>query len=243
MSDFFKLYDAIISGVDRRASVDALFFGRRWAMARCDENLGIAMSTPGESIAPMYTYSDSFFIREKAAGIKSWNLTEASIMSAACNAFYNTGERMERLSCFEPYDNYCTNGLELNGATMALIGHLSLPEKEKEKLEKLYIIERSPQPGDYPDSACDYILPRCDYVLITGSALINKTLPHLLELSKNAYTVLTGPSVPMCPELLDFGIDRLAGMIVDKSKEMAEQVHSGVDGSPYKFGKTFLLKK
>ena len=51
-------------------------------------------------------------------------------------------------------------------------------------------------------------------MLITGSSIVNKTLPRLLELCKNAYVVLTGPTVPLCPALLERGIDRLAGMVV-----------------------------
>ena len=45
---------------------------------------------------------------------------------------------------------------------------------------RLSILERDPVLGDYPDSACEYILPEQDYVFITGMTLVNKTLPHLL---------------------------------------------------------------
>jgi len=106
----------------------------------------------------------------------------------------------------------------------------------------VYIIERVPKAGDYPDAACDWILPRCDLVIITGSSLINKTLPHLLSLCEDATTILTGPSVPMCPALLDFGIDRLAGMVVTDRQAMAEHVRLGRHGSPYGCGQAFLIK-
>ena len=39
---------------------------------------------------------------------------------------------------------------------------------------------RRPQSGDFPDPACEYLLPSMDYVFITGSTFINKTLPRLL---------------------------------------------------------------
>ena len=80
-------------------------------------------------------------------------------------------------------------------------------------------------------------------MIITGSALINKTLPHLLELSQNALTILTGPSVPLCPELFDFGLDRIAGMAVTDRAAMHERVQKGLRGSPYGEGLPFLLKK
>ena len=79
-------------------------------------------------------------------------------------------------------------------------------------------------------------------MLITGSSLINKTLPHLLSLCEHATTILLGPSVPMCPALLDFGIDRLAGFVVTEREGMAAHVRGSVHGSPYAYGKSFLIK-
>ena len=104
-------------------------------------------------------------------------------------------------------------------------------------------LERAPQEGDYPDSACDLLLPRCELVLITGSSLVNKTLPHLLELSEQAIVILTGPSVPLCPALLDCGIDRIAGMAIADRAALRARVESGRRGSPYGEGIPFLLKK
>ena len=87
------------------------------------------------------------------------------------------------------------------------------------------------------------LLPQCDLVLITGSSIVNKTLPHLLELCENAYTILTGPSVPLCPDLLDLGIDRLAGMAVTDRPGINQHVMSGAMASPYAYGQSFLLKR
>ena len=50
---------------------------------------------------------------------------------------------------------------------------------------------------------------------MTGTTIINKTLPRLLELSSNAVKVLVGPSTPLTDVLHDFGIDVLAGMVVE----------------------------
>ena len=80
-------------------------------------------------------------------------------------------------------------------------------------------------------------------MFITGSALVNKTLPRLLELSRDAYTILTGPSVPLCPALLDLGVDRLAGMAVRDRAAMRAHVLSDAPGSPYAMGETFMMKR
>ena len=80
-------------------------------------------------------------------------------------------------------------------------------------------------------------------VIITASTLVNKTLPHLLELSKDAYTILAGPSCPMCPGLLDFGIDRIAGLVITDREGMKEKIRREISGPPYNMGKPFLLSK
>lgn len=46
---------------------------------------------------------------------------EEDLGIAAINSFYNTPERMAELGCAEPYDNYCTRGLDLAGRTVGLI--------------------------------------------------------------------------------------------------------------------------
>jgi len=245
MADFFKLYDAIIDNVERNICTEKLHLGSRWAMAECCGNLGIALFTAGNTVAPMFpARGDRISLHDFASAIKSWNLEEASMALAACNAYFNTQERMDSLGSYESYENYCTSGLDMSGAKIALVGHLTVTEEMQKSADKIFILEREPREGDYPDSACDYILPRCDIVIMTGSTIINKTLPHLLELSKNANTrILVGPSVPMCPTLLDYGIDRLSGMIVSNPVEMKKQVKSGAFGSPYPHGTTFMLKK
>jgi uncharacterized protein (DUF4213/DUF364 family) len=80
-------------------------------------------------------------------------------------------------------------------------------------------------------------------VIITASTLVNKTLPHLLDLARNAYTILAGPSCPMCPQLLDFGINRIAGLVITDVNGMKEKIRREISGPPYPMGKPFLLSK
>lgn len=244
MNSFFSIYEAITQGVKDESRVGSSFFGERWAAVGTDKLYGVAMSTPLESIEAVFPKGlEGLKLSDVAEALKSWNLKEASLGLAACNAYYNSVERIEALRCAEPYENYCTTGLDMRGKTVGLVGHLHMTPQLRSQVGKIYTLERVPQPGDYPDSACDYILPRCEVVIITGNAITNKTLPHLLELCKDAVTILTGPSVPMCPDLLDFGIDRLAGMAVWDRVGMDARVRGGLSGNPYCHGKTFLLKK
>ncbi len=105
-----------------------------------------------------------------------------------------------------------------------MIGHSNITAELLAPAEKLWIMDREEKNGAYPDSACEFFLPECDVVIITGSAAINKTMPRLLELSKNAQIILTGPSVSCCPQLLNLGIYRLNGRIITDSEPMLQRI-------------------
>lgn len=243
-SNFFAIYDTLTDCVSSRDTVLSAKNGAYWAMVETERSTGIAMNVSGESIRPMFPGGlCGHSLKEAAQAAKSWNLTEAGLGLAAANAALNTPERLESLGCYEPFENYCTAGLDFTGKTVAMIGHMHGTEEMRRLSKAIYIIEREPQPGDYPDSACDYLLPQCDIVLITGSTLVNKTLPHLLELCQNSCTILTGPTVPMCPELLEHGIDRLAGLVLENREAIRAQVLGNRPGSPYFCGRPFLLKR
>lgn len=247
MQDFFALYDALLAGMGADAdeiTVKCTHSGRCWALCETAESTGIAMEGNMAS-APRLIERDfaGLTLREAAKAVKSWNLVEAALGVAALNAYYNTTAHMNALGCYEPYENYCSRGLDFDGARIGVIGHMGLTPEIRGAAKEIFTLERMPKDGDYPDSACDFILPGCDYVFITGSTIMNKTLPHLLELCKNAVTILIGPSVPMCPALLDFGITRLSGMAVTDTAGMREHVVGGIGGNPYRFGTSFLLTK
>jgi hypothetical protein len=241
--DFFALYDALIAGVKSADPIEYARLGERWALIETASASGMAMFTEGHSIEPVFPSLPGLSLCEASGAVKSWNLEEASLGLAAANAFYNTPARIEALGAQTTMDVYSTEGIDLHGLTVGIIGHMRGPKGLREQAKAVWTIERAPQEGDYPDSACDLLLPQCDLVLITGSSLVNKTLPHLLELCERATVILTGPSVPLCPALLDCGIDRIAGMAIADRAALRARVESGQRGSPYGEGIPFLLKK
>ena len=244
MRDFFALYDALTDGISSDAVVVDTLMGQCWTAVETGEHFGMAMTTPVDTAPRMLSGNyTGMQLRELARAAKSWNLTEAGFGMAAVNAFYNAPQRLEALGAYEPFDNYCTDGLDLRGKHIGVVGHLNMPQSVYEQAASLRILERNPQPGDYPDSACDWLIPQCDVVIITASTLVNKTLPHLLDLSKDAYTILAGPSCPMCPELLNFGIDRIAGLVITNVEGMKEKIRREIFGPPYPMGKPFLLTR
>ena len=244
MNDFFALYDSLIQGISSDGAVTEALTGECWTAVETAQHFGMAMTTPVDT-APRMLGSDyaGMPLNKLAQAAKSWNLTEAGFGMAAVNAYYNTPQRLDALNAYEPFDNYCTDGVDLSGKHIGVVGHLNMPHHVYEQAASVRILERSPRPGDYPDSACDWLLPQCDVVILTASTLVNKTLPHLLQLSQNAYTILAGPSCPMCPELLDFGIDRIAGLVITSKDAMKEKIRRKIPGPPYPMGRPFLLSK
>ena len=244
MTDFFELYDTLLAGISSDAVVTDTLAGECWTAVETGSHFGMAMTTPVDT-APRILAGDytGMQLRELARAAKSWNLTEAGFGMAAVNAFYNSPQRLEALGAYEPFDNYCTDGLDLRGKHIGVVGHLNMPQSVYKQAASLRILERNPQPGDYPDSACNWLIPQCDVVIMTASTLVNKTLPHLLDLSKHAYTILTGPSCPMCPELLNFGIDRIAGLVITNAEGMKDKIRREISGPPYPMGKPFLLTR
>ena len=244
MNDFFALYDRLIEEIPENIPVTGTLAGQCWTAVETPGSFGMAMTTPVDTASRMLPeIHPGMYLHDLAQAAKSWNLTEAGFGMAAINACFNTPARLEALKAYEPFENYCTDGLDLHGKHIGVVGHLNMPQSVREQAASLRILERSPKSGDYPDSACDWLLPQCDVVIITASTLVNKTLPHLLELSKNAYTILAGPSCPLCPELLNFGIHRIAGLVITDVAGMRRKIENEIPGPPYPMGKPFLLTK
>jgi len=216
----WEIYDELIEMVPDDLIVTDFLAGLRWFLVRTN-GVGMAM-TPreGSGLVNVSTRIKGMNARDVARFIKSWDNHEAAMGLAAINSFINQKSKIESLNDVIADMSSQVNLFdymkdEIRGKNVAVIGHFRGLETIAE-ICNLHILERFPQPGDYPDPACEYILPEQEYVFITGTTLINKTLPRLLELSRNAKVSVVGPSTPMTPVLFKYGINTLAGtMVVD----------------------------
>ena len=151
---------------------------------------------------------------ELAEYAKSDSLLEASIGMATINSLIDVDES----KCI------VKNALEIilekgGGKNVAIVGHFPWIPKLKEKVQNLWVIEQRLREGDLPEKEADRILPQCDVVGITGTSFINHTLDGLLNLCKEAYVLLIGPTSPLSPILFDYGIDAICGAkIIDEEK-------------------------
>lgn len=214
----WEIYNDLIDLMPRGLEIKEFMAGINWSLVESLTS-GMAM-TPreGETKISIAGHVAGMKVYEAAQLIKSWNNYEAALGLAAINSVINVPEKVEKLSGvplgIQPKVSvFDFMKEEIRGKKVAVIGHFKGIEQYGE-LCWLSVLERIPQTGDLPDPACEYILPEQDFVFITGTTLINKTLPRLLELSKNSYVTLVGPSVPMTPKLFKYGIDLLAGTVV-----------------------------
>ncbi len=223
MTNRWEIYDALIEALPDDVAVTAVGQGQRWTrVLNSAGSVGSAWtmdvrSRPAIAAAPL----EGRPLRDVAALVKSWNLAEASIGQAAINSWYSapataadngfvpTGEGLTWAQVFDPYRE------EIIGKRVAVVGHFPFAEKALAGAGEYICLERILHPGDYPDTACEYLLPECDIVFISSSSFVSKTAPRLIALAESAHTVLVGPSTPLHPLLLDAGVDTITGFIAE----------------------------
>lgn len=223
MSNPKRVYELLLDYCSSDAVVDNLMIGLVWTLCQSkgQATTGLAMS-PGH-VTRTLAWSGSLVgkpVTDLAAWILEWDPYQATVAMAAINSCIN--------SRFLPHSVALDNTVEhanlavfdyflpqLQNKNVVVIGHYPGIERYQNQMQ-LSVLERQPKACDLPDSACEFLLPRADWVFLTASSISNKTFPRLAELSSHAKTVLMGPTVPWLPQLHEFGIDYLAGVeIID----------------------------
>lgn len=226
----WQLYDDLINGIPENLRVNACTSGHVWTTVTTDEGgIGMAMTIPISSMPRTYLGRIAgSSLRQIAQLSTSWNFVEAAIGVAAIGAYYNHPARVRFCGVEHPgSSNGQGDAFELyredvKGKKVAVVGHFPVLEQKLGPICDMTIIERDPQWGDLPDSACEFVLDKQDFVLITGSTLVNKTLPRLLALSSSAKVILIGPSTVMSAVLFDHGVYGLSGLILEEAPDKCE---------------------
>lgn len=230
----WSLYDALADPIHEQETVDDFVAGLHWFGVRTGNAVGLAMS-PVELSSSISQAGRVRSLSLKAAArmAKSWTPADATLGVAALNSHWNTPFKIQSLMGDETLEHHSDgrNVFELMASRVAgkrvtVVGHFRGLDRLREICE-LNILERRPQPGDLPDPACEDILPRSDYVFITGTTLMNKTLPRLLSLSQGAFVTVVGPSTPLSPVLFEFGVDMIAGLVVESAPDIWRVVQEG----------------
>ncbi|MDD5033911.1 MAG: DUF364 domain-containing protein [Methylococcaceae bacterium] len=216
----YEIYDLLQDYAGGPEPVRAVIIGLVWSYCEADA-VGLAMS-PGISTRTL-PWAGSLKGRplsELAGWVREFDPYQAVIGMAAINAGINRLRLLPDGVGLEPKSG-ASNNLsvfehflpQIRGKRVIVIGRYpGLDQFAVEHDLDLTVLERQAGLNDLPDTACEYLLPDAEWVFITASSIPNKTFPRLAQLSRDAVTVLMGPTTPWLPELYHFGIDYLAGV-------------------------------
>jgi hypothetical protein len=223
-----RVYDLLLDYANSPEIVENVTIGVVWTLCQAQGKMGLAMSP--QIATRTLPWSGTLVgkpLTELTCWIRSWDAYQATIGMAAINAAINTqslpvGITLDagNLAVFEHFLP------QLQGKKVVVIGRYPYMERYAEQFD-LQIIERQPQGSDYPDPACEFLLPQADWVFLTATSLVNKTFPRLAELAQHAKTVLMGPTTPWLPQLADFGIDYLAGVEIIHPEKLSQTIAEG----------------
>lgn len=224
----WELYDGLIDRIPDKLQVKAVVAGSFWTCVESELGAGVAIT--GEYLARPACGSGKLTgmrLKDAARLAKSWNLVEAAIGVAAINAYYNVpdtaaangvmlpgGSEDDRLN--DPYIAYRNHA---KGKRVAGVGHSQYLSSLMGNICELTLIGGD-EPGNYPITATDELLPGQDFVFLPCTGIVDKSLPGLLR-QCGGKVIVCGPSIPMAPLLHEYGVYDLSGFIVtDSSKAM-----------------------
>ncbi len=206
--------DDLLNSLKADAPVRSILVGAHWTVV-CSRRCGMASTIIREKPHGHEKVRDVGRLHQKSACelaeyARSENLLEASIGVAAINSLLDVdeGQAVE----VNAGDVLISHG---RGKNVALVGHFPFIPDLRQAASQLWVIEQRPADGEYSAQAAVDLIPQADVVALTGSALINHTLDHLLALCRpDALVVVLGPSTPLSPVLFDHGVSLLSGTLV-----------------------------
>lgn len=245
------LYRSLIDAIPPDLRLELAYAGASHCMVATEAGIGSVMTlAPPGPAAILPEKLEGLPLRLVAEAVLSWNATDAALGAAALNAYYNSPPLLQKNFGYnhsaadaraDPFIRYAE---QARGKQVASIGHFASVERHIAPVAaSLSIIEEHPRQGDYPAAAAEYLLPGMDMVFITGSALANKTLPRLLDLSRHAVVILVGPSTCMAPQLFSCGVSVLSGSLYTDREACLSLVQQGLHGAMVHQGKKLSFEK
>lgn len=236
----WELYDRMIEGIPEDLTIKTMGIGSESTYVISSENgFGYAGYREYYQRAPEVVQNRlGMSLKEAAKSIKSWNFIEASIGQAALCAWYCSPRAAEengievlpkKMVQERLNDPFIASQNLVKGKKVVVVGHFPFLEGLLAPVCDLAIVEWNPDEGDYPYSAIEYLLPEADYVYLTCAGFGDKTMEHMLDLSRNAERrTIVGPGTPLAPQLFDFGADELSGFVVT-DVDLAARITAGIE--------------
>ena len=231
-----RLYDDLLHGV-RDAEVRRVVIGAKWIMVETDGNVGLA-ARPGASAGSAVPAPDQWVgtslktLATQAA--RSWDPLEAAIGVAAMNTHYNRPDLA----------GDAANGLDLFTGMEGRVVVIGAFPQIARRIPNAQIIEMNPRDGEYPEAAGEWLLPGAEGAAITSSTLANRTLPRLLTAAEGVRVALVGPGTPLTDRLFRYGVESLAGFVVEDREAVARVIMDGGSSQSFhRFGRFVTLHR
>ena len=225
-----NFYEELIKPIPDHLHVIDLIQGEGWTLVESEFGVGLAMTYRGGINNYVHKNWIGMPLNSLALKVNSWNFPEASLGLAAVNSFWNTRMTLESKfldQSLEPKSHLIKylNSVQRTGKKIISVGHFPFLDKLNQKVT---ILEMNPSGADeYPASAAEYFLPEYDVILITGSTIINKTFEPMSRLIGDSESWLIGPSTPLAPQLKNYNIRCVGGLLVQNPNLVKQLVRSG----------------
>lgn len=215
------LKDLLAEVADRDHPVRRVVLGLHWVAVE-SRHVGVAhvFRPPGK-----YEVEDSGRLIGMSAltlarRALSWNPLEVGLGLAALNSLIAAeglpGNVFERLP------------EQASGRRVTVIGRFPFNDAVRDVALQSWFLEMEPRRDELPPSAAEVVIPQSDILVVTATALINHTMPRLLELAAHAHAIVLGPSTPMSALLFRHGADVLAGIRVVDAEALFQSIAQGV---------------
>lgn len=228
-----NLYDSLLQAFPAEAGLKGVEVGLHWTMVTLEFD-GVIAAGLASTLSADQPHGESVDVHaagelirlsalEVAQLIGSASPTERSLGLAAINA---------SLSFRRQYPGE-QDALELlrlkgKGKRIGLVGHFPFIPKLERVAEQLLVFEIEPLAGEHPAEAAAELLPSCQVIAITSMSLLNGSFTDLIAHTQSAeFVMLLGPSTPLSPLLFEYGLDCLAGTLVENVPAVASAVRQG----------------
>lgn len=223
--------ETLLADLETDAPVGEVLIGAFWTLVGLDTEparWGLASTLRGESSheGPPIPEAGSL-LNYRARELAEWMGAEETLRASVGLAAFNALLEPDEASFVE------LNASEVimdqgAGGSVAIIGHFPFVDEVRRAVERCWVLELRPRPGDLPAERADELLPQADVVAITSTSLLNHTYDELMGLCRDdAFVVMLGPSTPLTPALLSGGVDVLSGTIVDDAARVRRSIMEG----------------
>jgi uncharacterized protein (DUF4213/DUF364 family) len=205
-----SLYTALLRPIIA-APIRRIVLGVNWTLVESETGCGLAQTprrdAPG--CQPISGAGDlaKRDLRSIAEFVHSDNPMETTLGMAAINAFHNrsdlTGSDENGLDAFRDAEGPVT-----------VVGRFPGLERH---LKSYRVVEREPREGEFPESAFRDLAAESAGIVITASTLANKSAERLFEQAEGKRIAIVGPGTPFAVDLYKFGVEVLAGSVVENA--------------------------